>query len=162
MADKRPFASLIPPIFQDRVPQLYGPLGAEWLTHLPDRLETIAKRLDVRLLRPLPNLSWNLLLEAITGGGLPAIVKVGPRGDELAREARVLRTWADRGAVCVIDVAPEEGALLLQRADPGTSLLDEQSDDAAITAFCQVFSRLHRGRVTSPQDSPWRGAIWWR
>lgn len=146
------YRQLIPDEYGVRVPQLYGEAGATWLANLPTLLEQIARRFDVKFGEPLSNLSWNLLISAVTVEGRSAIVKIGPNQSELTRETTVLRAWHDKGAARVLDHAPDLSALLLERTVPGTALAQELDDVQATEIFCRVFTQLH-GRNSSSTDN---------
>jgi streptomycin 6-kinase len=95
-------------------------------------------------------LSPHLVVPARTGDGVDAVLKVVPPDHEyLASAAATLSAWGGTGAVRLLRADLGRGALLLERAVPGTpsaSLVpddDERATDAAIT----VLRRLHSATV---------------
>jgi streptomycin 6-kinase len=78
--------------------------------------------------------------------GSAAILKVGlPDDGHLAVEAAALRAFDGRGAVRLLAYDPDRGALLLERADPGTPVraLVPHDDGAALAALLSVRRELH-------------------
>jgi streptomycin 6-kinase len=79
-------------------------------------------------------------------GGEPAMLKLmGPLSDE-GPSARALRHFAARGAVRVL--AEDDGAILLERAVPGTTLTDvvaDGRDDEATAIVANVTAAVHYG-----------------
>jgi streptomycin 6-kinase len=80
-------------------------------------------------------------------GREPAVLKILTDASDEASSARWLRHFAGRGAVRVL--REDRGAVLLQRADPGTSLAEfvaEGRDEQATHIIADVMLRLHHGR----------------
>jgi len=76
--------------------------------------------------------------------GEPVVLKVSFISDETRTESDALRLWDGHGAVQVLDTAPDLGALLLERLEPGTPLEDHPDPDGAITIGCRLLRRLER------------------
>jgi len=72
-----------------------------------------------------------------------------PGADHLPVEAATLECWAGAGAARLLAYEPEWGALLLERADPGTpaSALVPGRDAEATAAILDVMRRLHAAPV---------------
>jgi streptomycin 6-kinase len=87
----------------------------------------------------------------VRSGHLPAMLKVVADDDE--KRGNLLMAWWDgRGAAQVL--AHDGGALLMERARAGMSLVDlarNRRDDEASRIMCEVMGRLHapRGGVHS-------------
>jgi streptomycin 6-kinase len=74
------------------------------------------------------------------------ILKVVPDPRRMETERLALEHWGGSGAVGVEAVAPELGAVLLERVEPGTCLWEAGlDDDEECAVFCDVVSRLRRG-----------------
>ncbi|MHB1684160.1 MAG: aminoglycoside phosphotransferase family protein [Bacilli bacterium] len=135
--------TLVPADFVERVRELYGQQGDEWLQSLPELLDRCVSRFGVSLEAPFPNLSWNLILKATKHDGTPVVLKIGVLKADLYRELSVLHAYAGRGGIQVIDADDNLGALVLERAEPGTPLSTIEDDKLATEIFCNVFQRLH-------------------
>ena len=83
---------------------------------------------------------------ARTRAGADVVLKVSLPHDEARGEAAALRHWAGRGAVRLLDDAPDDWALLLERCRPGSSLaVDTASDDDRLGAGARVLAALGGG-----------------
>jgi streptomycin 6-kinase len=111
-------------------------------------LAAVSDRWDVQIGSPFP-LSSRYVAPAVQGGATPCVVKLAAPGDaELAREADVLAHLDGDGAVRLLARDDELGALLLERAVPGTPLTDELAaaggDETATARAAEVLRRLWR------------------
>lgn len=154
----------IPPVFRSNVVGNWGDDGRRWLAELPSRVAAIARDWELTVGDPYA-LSFNWVAPARRGDGSAAVLKLGvPESGHLADEAGALVAYDGRGAVRLLARDDDRGALLLERATPGTPasslvpylparLTDAVpvSDEAATAAFVEVTRRLHR---TPPADCP--------
>jgi streptomycin 6-kinase len=108
---------------------------ARWLRDLPDVVATLAERWDLSLGDMYP-LSWNYVVAVERDPNEQCVLKIGPPvpedGEGTVREALALRLAGD-AAVRVLEEDSEAGALLLERAIPGSPVSDmcEVDDDGA-------------------------------
>jgi streptomycin 6-kinase len=92
---------------------------------------------------------WDLELgRPITGGYCAfvapageAVLKVGFPHEESQHEALALRTWNGSGAVRLLAEDPERHAMLIERCQPGTPLL-ESDDETAVDVVVGLLPRL--------------------
>jgi streptomycin 6-kinase len=138
----------VPDVLRRNAVQVWGRQGRAWLDALPDHLDACVRRWSLEVGEPFV-LSFHWVAPARTAQGAPVVLKLGVPGQpHLRREAAVLRAWGGRGAVRLLDDDPTHGALLLERADPGTTLADAGVDDEAATlALAEVARALHRADV---------------
>jgi streptomycin 6-kinase len=112
------------------------PGGAEWLERLPSLIDECAER-------------WNLELGSPMLGGYcsfvaPAgdsVLKIGFPDEESEHEALALRIWDGDGAVRLLAEDADRNALVLERCEPGTPLL-ELADDEAGDVVAGLLPRL--------------------
>ena len=90
-----------------------------------------------------------LVLRAERADGTPAVLKVNLVEPENEHEAAALAFWPDDAAVRVLEHDTELGALLLERADPGTTLWERPEDDAFAIAV-GVLARLFEAGDPGP------------
>lgn len=95
--------------------------------------------------------------------GTRAVLKLTPPGDvEAAREAAALAAFGGEAAAAVLEHDAERGALLLERIEPGTQLVElaARDDDAATLAAAGVMLRLRRAPVPGfPDAAEWGRAL---
>lgn len=136
----------IPEDFLRRTLSLHGEAGRLWLDGLPALVERCAARWRLKIGPPFDSLSYNYAAPAEGPAGERLVLKLGVPVAELLSEIEALGLFAGRGAASLIDADAEWGALLLERLEPGTSLvaLCEDDDEAATSAAAVVMKRLWR------------------
>ncbi len=119
-----------------------SPEGRAWLAALPAAVEACARRWDLEVGEPFAYAVESLAMPVVRrGDGARLVLKVRFVGRENALEGEALRAWDGRGAVRLIDEAPEHGALLLERAEPGHAV-STLEPDAALEAVIALLPRL--------------------
>ena len=132
--------------------EAWGDNGARWLAALPTVLHEVAAAWDLTVGTPY-ELSYHYVTAVTCGDGTPAVLKLGvPSGDSLRSEVPALRAWDGRGAVRLLRADLDRGALLLERAEPGSRLTDlvPNRDSEATAVAIEVMRRL---AVPPPPDS---------
>jgi streptomycin 6-kinase len=131
----------------------WGEAGRRFVQNLPAQLDEAAHTWQLTLGPPY-SMSFHWVCRARTADGLVAVLKLGPPGSrDLAGETATLLHYDGQGAVRVLAHAVPAGALLLERAEPGT-LARRAPDMVATAAIITVIHRLHRrppGDVGLPQ-----------
>lgn len=136
----------VPPALRRRATQVWGDRGRQWLDDLPDHVAACAAAwsLDVGAVF---DLSYHWVAAARTVDGTDVVLKLGVPGEpHLVREASVLGRWGGAGAARLVGTDLARGALLLERARPGTMAAElvPSDDDAASRALGRVARALHR------------------
>jgi streptomycin 6-kinase len=91
-------------------------------------------------------LSYHYVTAVVCRDGTPAVLKLGvPSGTSLAEEAPALEAFEGRGAVRLLRMDLNRGALLLERITPGWRARDlvPDRDREATSAAIDVMRRLH-------------------
>jgi streptomycin 6-kinase len=125
---------------------VWGAVGVSWIEELPDTVTALARAWDLTIERLYP-LSLHWVAAVTAGDGTPAVLKVGPAAARhLVDEARALRLFDGSGSVRLLREDPSRGALLLERAEPGTTLssLVPRRDVEATGVVVDVLRALHR------------------
>ncbi|MDQ1656946.1 MAG: streptomycin 6-kinase [Cryptosporangiaceae bacterium] len=129
-----------------RVTEAFGADGRAFLAGLPGQVAAAAQRWGLRIGDPFgQSIHW--VAAVTTADGSPAVLKLGPPGPgHLLGEATALDAFAGRGAVRLLAHDPGLGALLLERADPGTEAADlvPGRDAEATAAAIGLIRELHR------------------
>jgi streptomycin 6-kinase len=135
----------------------------------PPEAALLAQAWQLRLGEPYER-SWHWVAPVTQADGQAAVLKVGiavPTGPDgvmtgawpLASEARALQHFAGQGAVRLLRDDVSRGALLLEKAEPGTRLADlvPHADEDATRALVTVMQRLHActpaGTPVAPVDT---------
>jgi len=124
-------------------------MGLEWLARLSDILAECARRWSLAIGEPFSYASLSFVAPATREDGTDLVLKVGFLA--LASEVAALRAFDGRGAVMLVDAAPELGAILLERLRPGTMLATLDDDREATTIAAAVMRELWR---PPPRDLP--------
>jgi streptomycin 6-kinase len=135
------------PLYDDlrrNVVGLYGQAGARWLDRLPSIVADCAARWSLTVGPPFEPLSYNLAAPAIRADGTRAVLKVGVPNPELVTEIAALRVFDGHGAVLLLAVDAERGALLLERIEPGRPLSSLPDDAEATAIAARVMRQLWR------------------
>lgn len=136
---------MIPATLRRNALTVWGTDGAAWLDRLPAVIGALARQWRLDLGEPYL-LSYHWVVPATRADGTPAVLKLGvPGRGHLAVEAAALRAYDGAGAVRLLAFDETRGALLLERADPGTpaSSLVPHRDEEATAAAISVARRLH-------------------
>ncbi|RSN51742.1 aminoglycoside phosphotransferase family protein [Actinomadura sp. WAC 06369] len=124
----------------------WGDVGRRWLDGLPRLVKEVARDWALDVGEPFV-LSYHWVAAVRREDGTAAVLKLGPaEPGHLAHEAAALEGFGGRGAVRLLAYDAERGALLLERAEPGTMLRDlvPERDGDATAALVEVMRRLHR------------------
>jgi streptomycin 6-kinase len=118
--------------------------GAGWLDRLPSLVLQAARRFDVQIGPPFDpggQLAW--VAPVRRHDGSDAVLKVSAPHPEADHEAAALAAWDGDGAIRLLGVADDLGALLLERCAPGSALLEAEAE-AVAPVGAELAARLHR------------------
>lgn len=124
--------------------EVWGERGRAWLASFPDLLARCVEAWGIAVGPPLPGLTYNYVAPATRADGAPAVLKLGVPDREFASGAAALRAFDGQGAVRLLEADLDRGALLLERAEPGTPLSDDPDEDRANRVVAGVLRRLWR------------------
>ncbi len=124
---------------------LYAERGVQWLDRLPDLIAEVEQRWLIMVGPPLDGLTYNYVAPAAGLDGRELMLKLGVPNPELLTEIEALRIYDGRGCVQLLAADRGQGALLLERLEPGTPLRGCTDDDERATAVAAgVMRRLWR------------------
>lgn len=139
----------IPPALARNATEAWHDEGTQWLADLPRLLASVAADWELDLGEPFA-LSYHWVCRARLPDGGQAVLKLGPPGPgHLTREVTALGTFDGRGAVRLLAHDEARGALLLERATPGTpatTLVGDRDEEATAAAI----TLMHRLNVAPP------------
>ncbi|GAA1991813.1 aminoglycoside phosphotransferase family protein [Kitasatospora viridis] len=106
----------MPDRLRDGVRARLGATGEPWLAALPERVARQLEHWELTLDRVVdPGGRLSLVCQVRRADNSPAVLKAGLVTPETAQEHTALEHWAGRGAVLLLDSAPADGFLLLER-----------------------------------------------
>ncbi len=136
----------IPPVLARNAVLAWGDDGKRWLDALPTLVSEVAREWQLEL-GEAHDMSFHWVVDVRRSDGTTAVLKLGPpEPRDLALEAKALTCYGGSGAVRLLAYDLDRGALLLERAMPGTmarSVVPER-DLIATAAIITVMRRLHR------------------
>jgi streptomycin 6-kinase len=124
--------------------------GRDWLERLPGYVEGCVTDWSLQLGPPFTVASESLVMPATRPDGSPVVLKISYRGRENEHEWAALAHWDGDGAIKLLDHDPDRGALLLERAIPGTPL-SAAGLETALEVLTDLLPRLWR-----PAGRPFR------
>lgn len=139
----------VPPALAASLEGFLGPDGRSWAARLPALAGELLDRWELRPDGPPAHGAVALVLPVRRADGTPAALKLQPVDEETAGEPVALRAWGGRGAVRLLDHEPASGSLLLERLDPGRSLLDVVDDRAALRILAGLLRKLTEHQVVA-------------
>lgn len=136
---------VIPERFKQTMAELNGAVGIAWLERLPVIVADCARRWSLEIGAPF-ELTYNYVVPARRDDGVVVVLKVVFPSHELFTEVESLQIFDGRGMVRLLEVDLDQGALLLERLEPGTSLssLTERDDEGATAIAADIMRRLWR------------------
>jgi streptomycin 6-kinase len=110
-------------------------------------VELVAARWALRVAPPFPRTPGspgNFVAPVTRADGTPAVLKLSSYTADTRTEIEALRIWGGSGAARLLEAEPELGALLLERVQPGTMLVELGDDDETVRVAASVLLRLWR------------------
>ncbi len=132
--------------FTRNVSATWGDAGARWLATLPAVVAGVERDWAIRIGEPFSGLTFHWVARATLADGSSAVLKLGlPFNPHMVDEAAALDAFAGSGAVRLLRFDEALGAVLLERASPGTTAADlvAHHDEDATAAAIGVLQRLH-------------------
>jgi streptomycin 6-kinase len=108
----------LPEKFRKIFTDLYEQKGKVWLEHLPQKINYLEEKWNIRVANHYSNLSYNFVAPAVQDDGTKVVLKLG-FPEELTLEANALRAYNGDGSVRLLEHEPTVEALLLERLEPG-------------------------------------------
>lgn len=125
--------------FRRNIVENWGEDGRRWLDGLPRLVEEIAAEWDLVVDEP-----HAMTFHWVASVKPAAVLKLGVPDGHLGAEAEALRIFDGDGAVRLLAEDQSRGALLIERAFPGTPVAQLDDDAAGTAVLADAFARLHR------------------
>lgn len=134
--------------FKNKIIGCFGEAGRDWLTTLDVRIETFLARWDLTFEAVVSNLSYNYVAKVTDAEGQARILKIGVPNFDFQNEIRTLQAYSGKGCAQLIKADAKHGAMLLERLDPGTMLMEEQDEEVVVEQFMKVWKLIRRPKPT--------------
>src|SRR5713226_10695698 len=134
----------LPGPFLQRAIDLHAAAGEDWVRRLPTIIASCARQWSLSVGTTFQLLSYSYVVPAMRADGTRAVLKIGFPDQALLWEAEALRLFVGQGAARLLAADLEQGALLLERLEPGASLDSLDDDEAATAIAARVMSQLWR------------------
>ncbi|AIF45684.1 aminoglycoside phosphotransferase family protein [Virgibacillus sp. SK37] len=150
----------IPQAFKTKISNVFGKGGEEWLTLLPERIDTYLHKWKLVNHGPVTNLSYNYVLNVTDIGGNPFILKIGVPNADFANEVHTVQIYNGKGCARIIKAVPEEGVMLLEQLQPGNMLDTLETEEEQIEQYVNVWRAIRRpippqGKQPTPLITNW-------
>jgi streptomycin 6-kinase len=122
----------------------WQPDAQDWADSLPALLEHACERWELTVGDPYEGGYTAWVAPAERADGTPCVLKLPYPDDESQHEPEALLLWAGDGAVRLLEREEMTRALLLERLEPGTTLLELADPEEALVIACGVLRRLWR------------------
>lgn len=98
--------------------------GEKWFNDLPQIIESLSEKWQMKVEKPFENLSYNYVAPCICADGNEAVLKIALplNNPEFFNEAKYLQIQDGDGAVKVLNFDKELRAMLLEKLNPGKHL----------------------------------------
>jgi streptomycin 6-kinase len=125
----------------------------EIMNHIPsNKIQKMALSWDLTELTALPS-AHHYLFSGFQNK-IPIVLKLSANLESLKQEAAALRAFSLQSAIQILD--EEEGALLLERALPGTSLKTyfPHQEETSLKIVCDLIQKLHEAPTPQQHNFP--------
>ncbi|QBR82929.1 aminoglycoside/hydroxyurea antibiotic resistance kinase [Legionella israelensis] len=129
---------------KETICSVHGQKGLAWWNNLPHLLENLAHRHKLTLRSPFNDLSFNYVLSVLGPNQEEWVLKLCVPHNEFVHEIRALKHYNGVGCVSLISAAPEEGWMIIERAIPGSRLLELRDEQQSIPIAVSLMRQLWR------------------
>jgi streptomycin 6-kinase len=136
-----------------RLRRRFGIAIDAWLGELPFVLSDLAGRWDIEWDTLIQRGSMSVVIRCRTADRRPAVLKVSPERERVAREAAALASWKTSHVPAVLAVDESVGALLIEAIEPGTPLV-ESAAYPSLEGLVALLTSLHDDGVPDPVYRP--------
>jgi streptomycin 6-kinase len=141
---------MIPRSFLDKAEVQFGAKGPEWVASLPSLIEHCIRRWRLVDVRPVEDLSINLVCYATSSAFGPVVLKMqGPHPDRFT-EMQALQLFSDDLACRCLECDFQRAVMLLERLVPGRTLRSAAAPPKQLQEGIELAASLP---VPAPKDS---------
>lgn len=138
----------LPEKFIRLMTESHGANGAKWLGNLTEIISEIEREWGINVRSPYENLSYHFVAPCKLKNGGEAVLKLGypEENSPIYNEAEALKLYDGRGAARFLKLNGERFALLIEKLDPGETLLKSFAGSAfaAVDTAVEILRKIKR------------------
>lgn len=149
----------IPNQLVQNITALYGDAGSKWLKDLPQFIFNYENQWQFKVGECFSDAQFNVVLNALKNDGAPVVFKCCVPNKEFKTEVKSLEHYNGIGAVRLLKSDIENGAMLLEKINPGILLekcsLKIEVETAQAVSACKKIHKPTKNREDFPTLTDW-------
>lgn len=130
--------------YKNNIEMMFGDIGKEWLQTIPDKIEKYVKMFNLKNIKLLNELTYNVLIFGDSNDFGPVVLKIEIPFKELTiRESTALKLNAGKGACKCYYSNVDDGVILIERLQPGRTLNTIENLEDRIKIFNGVSDKFN-------------------
>lgn len=149
--------------FKQTIASVHGEKGEAWLYELPAIITQCEQSMNLKIGEPY-KLTYHYVAPAVKQNGEEVVVKMGlPHHKDLkAESAALMKLGQSGGMVKLISEHIDQGILILEKLNPGTSLSEMKCDKTAVSIAASIMRKIwvpFSNQSTFPHLSDWMNGL---
>ncbi len=150
-------------VLEKNIVNAQGDLGRKWFNSLPLIIEDIQRQWGLTEVHPIANMNWNFVAIAKKNDS-QVVLKISADATAIFNEFQALSQFSGFGAIEVIHYNSDLNALLLQHANPGTTLkqLYAENTNTVIQVYAELLKKMslsNHSHACLPHIKEWCNVI---
>lgn len=130
--------------YKNNIEMMFGDIGKEWLQTIPNKIEKYVKMFNLKNIKLLNELTYNVLIFGDSNDFGPVVLKIEIPFKELTiRESTALKLNAGKGACKCYYSNVDDGVILIERLQPGRTLNTIENLEDRIKIFNEVSDKFN-------------------
>ncbi|WP_413569466.1 aminoglycoside phosphotransferase family protein [Bdellovibrio sp. HCB117] len=142
--------------FQKNICEVYGDIGRQWLANLPQHLQALSRKYDLRSMTPVANLSYNYVAIVENAKNEKWVLKTAPQGADYRKETLWLKMHAE--VAPQVHLFDEGNNAFFMEFIPSLRTLQETvyegSDEKATEVLAGLIHKMYSKPVPILEDIP--------
>lgn len=139
---------------QEQIETIVNRFGNTFYDQMLRHLDDYAEKWSLSSLQLIPSFSANVVFTCYSEQFGHAILKIGQPSETIWTEVSTLLQYKGQRFCKVYEADIENGVILLERLQPGTTLRDESSLQQRLDVFCSLHSNLHIAPAAEAEQFP--------
>ncbi|MEH6938812.1 aminoglycoside phosphotransferase family protein [Bacillus sp. JJ664] len=133
----------LPSKFVKTIKDIHQEKGEKWLADFDRLINECEERWKMKIMPPF-ELSYNFVAPAKVDDGTDLVIKLTVPNEEFLSEVSALKEFNGNGMVSLIDTDLEKGIIILERLNPGHTLVSLKNEDEAVLIASSIMKKLWR------------------